>query len=149
MTHRTATTTRRAAVATLTTAALTFATAAVAKAPAPIIKAQKNAEVAKTIVVSAKGLTLYRLSPETTKKVLCDATCTPYWPPLTVKSAKVKPVAGPGVKGKLTVFKSGGQFRVALRGYPLYTFIGDSKAGVTSGNNAQSFGGTWHVVTAK
>jgi len=148
MSHRTAVT-RRTAVAALAATALTFATAAVAAAPKPIVRAQRNAALAKTILVNAKGATLYRLSPETAKKILCDATCTPYWPPLTVKSANVKPVAGPGVKGKLTVFKSGGQFRVALRGYPLYMFIGDTKAGVTSGNNAQSFGGTWHVVTSK
>lgn len=149
MSHRTATTTRRAAVAALAATALTFASAAVAKAPAPIVKAQRNAALAKVIVVNARGLTLYRLKPETTKKVLCDATCATYWPPVTVKSAKVKLIAGPGVKGKLTVFKSGGQFRVALRGYPLYTFVGDTKAGTASGQGVQSFGGTWLVLAAK
>ena len=149
MSHRTATTTRRVAVAALAASALTFATAATAAAPKPIVKAQKNAALAKTIVVNAKGVTLYRLKPETTKKVLCDATCAPYWPPLTVKSAKVRLVAGPGVRGKLTVFRSGGKFRVALRGYPLYTFVGDTKAGTASGQNVKSFGGTWLVVSAK
>jgi predicted lipoprotein with Yx(FWY)xxD motif len=149
MSHRTTATTTRAALTLLAAAALTFATAATAKAPTPIVKAKKNAAVAKTIVVNAKGATLYRLKPETTKRVLCDATCLPYWPPLTVKSASVKLVAGPGVKGKLTVFRSDGKFRVALRGYPLYTFVGDTKAGSTSGNNVQSFGGTWLVVSAK
>lgn len=149
MSHRTATTTSRAALTLFAAAAMTFATAATAKAPAPLVKAKKNATVAKTIVVNAKGLTLYRLKPETTKRVLCDATCLPYWPALTVKSASVKPVAGPGVRGKLTVFRSGGKFRVALRGYPLYTFVGDAKPGSASGDKVQSFGGTWLVVSAK
>ena len=150
MSHRTAASiARRAAAATLAATALTYAGAATAAAPKPTVKAVRNAAVGKTIVANAKGLTLYVLTPETTKKVLCDATCAPYWPPLTVKSAKVKPVLGAGIRGKLTVFRSGGAYRVALRGLPLYTFVGGTKAGQAAGDKVASFGGTWHVVSAK
>ncbi len=146
--HTAATLARRAAAAALAATALTFAGAATAAAPKPTVKAVHNA-AAGTIVANAKGMTLYALTPETSKKVLCDASCTPYWPPLTVKSANAKPIAGAGIRGKLTVFRSGGAFRVALRGLPLYRFIGDTKAGQTHGDKAHTFGGTWHVVKAK
>lgn len=147
MSHRTPVAIRRTALVALLAGALTFAGAAVAKAPTTVVKA--GTVSGKRIVVNAKGLTLYRLKPETTKRVLCTAGCLGPWPPLTVPSAKTKIVAGKGVKGKLTIFRSGGKFRVALRGYPLYTFTGDSSRGTAAGNGLQSFGGTWLVVSAK
>lgn len=130
--------------------ALIFVSAAPAKAPAPIVKKGKAA--GKATVVTAKGLTLYRLKPETTKKLLCVNLCTGIWVPVTVKTAKTKVVAGAGVSGKLTVFtRSDGKHlhQVALRGLPLYRFVGDSAPGTASGKGIQSFGGTWLIVAPK
>jgi predicted lipoprotein with Yx(FWY)xxD motif len=132
-------------------AALT-ATSAVAIAKVkPTVKPSKNAAIGKTIVVNAKGATLYRLKGETKSHMLCaDASCVGFWPPLTVRSAHTKVVAGKGVKGKLGVFKRpDGKFQVTLRGLPLYRFSGDSAKGQANGEGIVSFGGTWHVVPAK
>lgn len=132
-------------------AALT-ATAAVAIAKTgPTVKAVRNATIGKTIVVDAKGMTLYRLQGETKAHMLCtSSTCVGVWKPLTVRSATTKVRAGKGVKGKLAVFKRpDGKFQVTLRGIPVYDFIGDSAKGKATGEGITSFGGTWHVVAAK
>lgn len=144
-----AVTTPRAAIA-VAVAALTLASAAPAKAPAPIVKARKVA--ARTLVVTAKGLTLYRLSGESATNIKCTGSCVGVWPPLTVPSKSTKLVAGKGVAGKLAVVKrpvGDGRFQVTLRGRPLYRFVGDSSPGTTSGEGLKSFGGTWGVLKAK
>jgi hypothetical protein len=68
-----------------------------------------------------------------------------FWFPVTVSSAK-KLTAAPGVKGKLGVWHRNGFFQATLRGRPLYTFIGDSKKAVATGEGIKSFGGTWHLI---
>jgi predicted lipoprotein with Yx(FWY)xxD motif len=140
---------KHAAAAAIAALGMT-ATVAVA-ASKPTVKAVKNAQVGKTVVVDAKkGMTLYRLSPETKSHLLCNASCTGFWPPLTVKSLHTKVVKGKGITGKLAVFKRpDGKFQVTLRGLPLYRFAGDSTKGDANGEGIQSFGGTWHAVTAK
>ena len=108
-----------------------------------------NSTQGKTIVVDAKGLTLYRLSPETSKHLLCKSSdCLGVWPPLTVKSRSTKLVAGSGVHGKLALISRGYKFQVTLGGKPLYRFAGDSGKGKVSGEGITSFGGTWHTVSA-
>jgi predicted lipoprotein with Yx(FWY)xxD motif len=128
------------------------ATAAVAVAATkPTIKPVHNAAVGKTIVVEArKGMTLYRLSPETRSHLLCTTTCTGFWPPLTVRSRHTRIRKGRGIVGKLAVFRRpDGRFQVTLRGMPLYRYSGDGAKGQANGDGIKSFGGTWHVVTAK
>ena len=137
-------------LAALTTAAmLTGASAAPAKAPSPTVKARKVA--GKQIVVNAKGMTLYRLKPESPTNPLCLGGCLGAWPPLTVKDRNSKVKAGTGVKGKLSIVQraDGAGVQVTLRGYMLYTFTGDSKPGETTGKGLKSFGGTWLTVSAR
>lgn len=68
-----------------------------------------------------------------------------FWFPVTIFSAK-KLTAAPGEKGKLGVWHRNGFSQATLRGRPLYTFIGDSKKAVATGEGIKSFGGTWHVI---
>jgi predicted lipoprotein with Yx(FWY)xxD motif len=138
-----------AAAASLAAVIATTAVA-VAATPKPIVKAVQNAAVGKKVVVVAKtGRTLYYLTGDTKAKKCSTSTCTGFWPPLTVKSLHTKVVKGPGIVGKLTVFKRpDGKFQVALRGKPLYRFVGDSAKGQANGEGIQSFGGTWHATPA-
>jgi predicted lipoprotein with Yx(FWY)xxD motif len=138
------------ATATVVVAVAAIGVVANAKTSAPTVKASKNAAVGKTIVVDAKGRTLYRLQGDTTSHLLCTSTaCVGAWPPLTVKSRSTKVRAGNGVNGKLAVFKRpDGKFQVTLRGLPLYRFSGDSAKGQAKGDGITAFGGTWHVVPA-
>jgi predicted lipoprotein with Yx(FWY)xxD motif len=99
-----------------------------------------------TILVSAKGRTLYRYTIDRRNSNRCssNAVCNKYWPPLLVK-AGVKPTAGVGVKAaKLGTIKAkNGMRQVTYAGWPLYTFSGDSAAGQLKG---QAFEKQWYVV---
>jgi len=99
-----------------------------------------------TILVTAKGRTLYRYTIDRKGVNRCssDATCNKYWPPLLVK-AGAKPTAGAGAKAaKLGTIKAkNGMRQVTYAGWPLYTFAGDSAAGQTKG---QAFEKQWYVV---
>jgi predicted lipoprotein with Yx(FWY)xxD motif len=117
----------------------------------PVLKTAANATLNKTIVVNARGLTVYTLSGEGAHHLKCKKAggCFANWPPVTVASAKTKLKATAGVKGKLRVLHRSGIFQVTLNGHPLYRFIGDgSKKGQATGEGITAFGGTWHVVSA-
>jgi predicted lipoprotein with Yx(FWY)xxD motif len=99
-----------------------------------------------TILVTAKGRTLYRYTSDRKGVNRCssDATCNKYWPPLLVK-AGAKPTAGAGAKAaKLGTIKAkNGMRQVTDAGWPLYTVAGDTSAGQTKG---QGFEKQWYVV---
>jgi len=116
----------------------------------PTVKAVQNAAVGKKVVVDAKkGMTLYYLTGDTKAKKCSGSPCTSFWPPITVRSLHTKVVKGKGIVGKLTVFKRpDGKFGVALRGKPLYHYVGDSAKGQANGEGIQTFGGTWHAMPA-
>jgi predicted lipoprotein with Yx(FWY)xxD motif len=101
-----------------------------------------------SIAVNSKGVAVYTLSGDTKKHMECRQNngCFAVWPAVKAKGHVTKAA---GVKGKLGTFKRNGFTQVTLNGHPLYTFSGDgNKAGVANGNGLQSFGGTWHIVTA-
>jgi predicted lipoprotein with Yx(FWY)xxD motif len=72
--------------------------------------------------------------------------CTRAWPPLTVASAGTVLVRGAGITGTLAKFRRpDGRWQVTLRGYPLYRFAGDHRAGDAHGQGAEHM---WFVVPA-
>jgi predicted lipoprotein with Yx(FWY)xxD motif len=123
--------------------------AALAGGPAPSVKTSVNKKLSETIVVNPAGRTLYALSPETTHHLLCrEAYCLELWPPLILRHG-VKLREGRGVHGKLGLLRrSGGRMQITLRGKPLYLYWEDHRPGDARGEGLQSFGGTWHAVTA-
>ncbi len=96
------------------------------------------------------GRTLYALSPETAKHLLCKSNeCLAVWPPLTVPSTKTKLKAGPGLKGHLGILhRNNGALQVTLRGVPCIASPATRAKGETNGEGIESFGGTWHAVPA-
>ncbi|MGH2832274.1 MAG: COG4315 family predicted lipoprotein [Solirubrobacteraceae bacterium] len=114
------------------------------------VTSASNSTIGEQIVVDAQGHTLYTLSPETTHHLLCKSNqCLKFWPPLTVHSSKTKLKAGPGVHGHLAILRrSSGKFQVTLAGRPLYRYSGDTAKGDANGQGLESFGGTWHVISA-
>lgn len=140
-----------AALAAMFLLALAFAGMAIASGSGgATVQASPNAKLGETVLVSGQGRTLYALSPETAAHLLCrSAECLRAWPPLTVPSRSTRLKAGSGVHGHLAVIRRGdGVLQVTLRGMPLYRFAGDSARGQVNGQGIQSFGGTWHAVTA-
>jgi predicted lipoprotein with Yx(FWY)xxD motif len=99
-----------------------------------------------TILVNAKGVTLYLWEADHRKSTCYDA-CAKGWPPLI---AKGKLHAGGGAKAsKLgTVKRKDGTRQVTYGGHPLYTFIGDhGTPGRTTGQDSKAFGADWYVVS--
>jgi len=116
---------------------------------ASTVSSASSSKLGERIVVSPQGRTLYALSPETVRHLLCRGECFKFWPPLTVSSRKARLTDGSGVHGGLGVLRrSDGLLQVTLRGMPLYRFSGDHAKGQTNGQGLKSFGGTWHAVTA-
>lgn len=72
--------------------------------------------------MSSQGRTLYALSPETAKHLLCtSSSCLKFWPPLTMASRDTSLEAGMGVKGHFGILRrSNGMLQVTYAGMPLY-----------------------------
>ena len=100
------------------------------------------------ILTTARGFTLYMFSRDKRNKDVCVKIqdCTTVWPLVTSKS---KPVAGPGVKSRLlgTIKLANGSRQVTYNGWPLYTYIGDSKPGQANGQAKNLNGGLWYVLS--
>jgi len=116
-------------------------TAAASATPVHTLKLAKFGQV----LVNAKGLTLYYYTPDKKGKPTCTSACAQTWPPLLVsKSLKVQNIHLPG-KCATVAFPSGGR-QLTYNGWPLYTYVGDTHPGATTGQKVQ---GIWFVATTK
>ena len=120
-----------------------------------VVKVAFNKTLKKSILVDARGFTLYMYSADLPKSPACynDATyhCSKAWPPLLTTG---KPQAGTGAKAGLlgTVKRTGGGTQVTYKGHPLYTDAGARSFGLVadkkSGDvNGQRFLGIWWVLS--
>jgi predicted lipoprotein with Yx(FWY)xxD motif len=103
----------------------------------------------KMLAVSSSGRTLYLFERDKGGKSSCQSNgCPTVWPPLLTHG---KPVAikGSGVNQNLlgTTRRSNGKLQVTYNGHPLYEYISDSKPGDMRGENQNSFGARWYVVS--
>jgi predicted lipoprotein with Yx(FWY)xxD motif len=112
--------------------------------------ATSSAALGERVVINSSGRTLYTLSPETSRHLLCKTgECLKRWPPLTVSSSATKLQSGAGLDGHLGILRrSNGTLQVTLRGLPLYRYSQDHAAGDVNGEGIHSFHGTWHAMTA-
>ncbi len=103
------------------------------------VKTAANAKLG-TLLVDARGMTLYHLSGEGGGKFICDnTTCEKHWPPLSA-SATSSAIGGLG-----TVKRPDGMEQLTYNGEPLYTFTGDAAPGQVNGQGAV-VGGRWIAV---
>jgi len=101
--------------------------------------AVKSSTIAgKEVLTDTKGMTLYIWDKDAKGVSNCYDQCAKAWPPLLVP-------AGTAVTGDFTLVdrKDSDQKIVAYKGWPLYTFVKDTKAGDTSGDGVA---GTWHTA---
>lgn len=100
-----------------------------------------------SILVDARGRTLYLFERDRNGLSMCNSACAAYWPPLTSHGA---PRAGGGVRASLLTLgrTRNGARQVLYAGHPLYTFVGDKRAGQTSGQGLNNFGAEWYVIAA-
>lgn len=98
-----------------------------------------------TILVDGRGRTLYLFEKDRGGVSMCNSACTNYWPPLISHGALR---AGKGVHQSLLrlSLSPNGTRQVTYGGHPLYTFVGDQRAGQTAGEGLDNFGGEWYAV---
>jgi predicted lipoprotein with Yx(FWY)xxD motif len=138
-------------LAIVSASAASIATAASAQSSLPAAHSSGAATVQLrhtslgNILVNGSGRTLYEFTRDRGNKNSCVRVsgCSAVWPSL---KASGRPTAGSGVKASLLSTTSGNQ--VTYAGHPLYTYIGDSRAGQTSYVGFRSFGGTWYAINA-
>ncbi len=131
----------RIALVCLTAAALALPALADA-ATKSVAKEGTVASLGKTVLTNNAGRTLYSLSVEKHGNFICTGGCLATWKPLVVKPG-TKPT-GPVSLG--TIKRPDGPTQVTYKGRPLYTFMGDSKAGEANGEGIKDVG-TWHAAT--
>jgi len=114
-------------------------------AGATVVKTASVSSLGASVLVDAKGMTLYHLSGEQNGKWICvSAACVKAWPPLMAPTGG----APSGSVGSLgTVKRPGGATQVTFKGMPLYTFAGDTKPGEAKGQGIKDVG-VWTAVTA-
>jgi len=122
-----------------------------------VVKVAFNKTLKKSILVDARGFTLYMYTADLPGAPACynDATyhCSKAWPPLLTKGA---PQPGKGAKASLlgTVKRTGGGLQVTYKGHPLYMDAGARNVGLVADKkpgdvNGQRFLGVWFVLSPK
>jgi predicted lipoprotein with Yx(FWY)xxD motif len=99
------------------------------------------------LLVDGHGHTLYLFEKDRSGVSMCNSACTTYWPPLTGHGT---PRAGKGVHQSLLKLarSRNGARQVTYAGHPLYTFVGDKRAGQTAGQGLEDFGAERYALSA-
>jgi predicted lipoprotein with Yx(FWY)xxD motif len=98
------------------------------------------------ILVDSEGFTLYNFEKDKNGKSSCEGACAAAWPPYTV-SGEPKAEDGAEASKLSTTRRSDGSTQVVYNGWPLYTYVGDSKPGDTTGHDLDQFGAEWYALT--
>lgn len=105
------------------------------------------------ILVDSNGMTLYLDENDKPGNPACTTGCLSAWPPLV---APASPTFGPGLTASAytTVAASDGTKQLAVKGFPLYTWTGDTKPGDVTGEGKNGFSavqadGTKYVAATK
>ncbi|MEU2334697.1 hypothetical protein ABZ770_24230 [Streptomyces sp. NPDC006654] len=93
------------------------------------------------VITDAKGFTLYRYGKDQVNMSMCTGTCAETWMPVMADGTP----QGMGVQAKVGVLtRDDGMKQITLAGWPLYRYMGDTKAGEMNG---QGKDGAWFAVT--
>jgi predicted lipoprotein with Yx(FWY)xxD motif len=119
---------------------------AAARAPKGALVALRKTSLGP-VLVDARGRTLYVFEKDKSGMSACTATCSKFWPPLVSRGT---PHAGTGVQKSLLAVtrRSDGRRQVTYAGHPLYSFVGDKRAGQTTGEGLTNFGADWYALAA-
>lgn len=112
-------------------------------AGAVVVKSASNAALSTTVLVDARGMTLYHLSAEQNGRFICTSSaCLQVWHPLSASAG----TPGGSVGSLGTVKRPDGTEQVTYMGMPLYTFASDQQPGDAKGQGIKDVG-TWTAVT--
>jgi predicted lipoprotein with Yx(FWY)xxD motif len=95
------------------------------------------------VVVDGKGMTAYYFDADVkdSGKSTCTSACATAWPAIEATTATPKVSGITGKVGTITGVDGGRQ--ITIDGRPIYTFVGDKKAGDVTGQGDK---GVWYVV---
>jgi predicted lipoprotein with Yx(FWY)xxD motif len=114
---------------------------------AAVVSVASNPKLGK-ILVDSKGMTLYYFEKD--KKggtsSSCSGACASVWPPVTTSGAP-KGTSGAQASKLGTIKRSDGSTEVTYNGWPLYTYVSDTKPGDAKGNDLTQFGAQWYALT--
>ncbi len=126
-----------------TSASSSATTTTSTSAGAQAVKTASNSQLGATVLVDARGMTLYHLSGEQHGKFICkSAGCEKNWPPVAASATNT------AISGLETVKRPDGSEQLAYRGEPLYTFAGDRAPGEANGQGVKDGAHTWSAVVA-
>jgi predicted lipoprotein with Yx(FWY)xxD motif len=98
------------------------------------------------ILVDSQGRTMYAFAADSKGKSNCSGSCLTYWP--AVVAGLKTPAAPAGVTATFGVLhRQDGTAQLTVDGWPMYTYIGDTKPGATTGQGKNLSGGLWWVVS--
>jgi len=130
------------AVAVVFAVALPSAMAAPSRTAAKPAIEMKTSNLGKVIATPGKlGIYYWSTEKKAGGKIRCTGSCAVEWPPVYVKGAVSKHVAG--VMATFGTIKRGSKQQLTVNGLPAYTFQGDT-AGVVKCDNVNG----WHAVRA-
>jgi predicted lipoprotein with Yx(FWY)xxD motif len=114
---------------------------------AAVVAVADNPKLGK-ILVDSKGNTLYYFEKDKQggTSSSCSGACASVWPAVTT-SGTAKPQKGAQASKLGTIKRSDGSTQVTYNGWPLYTYTVDSAPGQTTGEDINSFGAKWYVLT--
>lgn len=92
------------------------------------------------ILTDNQGMTLYTFDKDKKAESVCYDACATKWPPF-VASDYAK-----GKRGFKVITRKDGTKQWTYKNKPLYTWVGDSAKGDTTGDGV---GGVWHVAKKK
>jgi predicted lipoprotein with Yx(FWY)xxD motif len=93
-----------------------------------------------SVIVDARGRTLYRFTAEAQGLPVCTGACVETWRPALAGTASGLPEHVATVKRP-----DGGQLQLTYDGHPLYRYAGDESK---TDANGEGVGGQWYVVKA-
>jgi predicted lipoprotein with Yx(FWY)xxD motif len=97
------------------------------------------------ILVDAQGRAMYAFAADSKGHSACTGSCLTYWPP--VKAGAKPPTDAAGVTATFGVLnRPDGTAQLTADGRPMYTYVGDTKPGATTGQGKNLSGGLWWVV---
>lgn len=105
------------------------------------------------VIVDANGMTAYEFRRDNPMLYqfsrdpvpTCYGACAATWAPLLTEE---RPRARAGAEAAMvgTIKRRDGGIQVTYDGHPLYLFTGDQDPGDMNGQDADSFGSSWHAV---
>lgn len=98
------------------------------------------------IMVNGQGMTLYRFDNDTAVPSVskCLGACAKKWPPVTIHTTNLV-LKGFDATLLGRIKRADGTWQLTLHGWPLYTYAGDTKAGLWKG---QGLDGKWFVAAS-